>query len=84
MKRIYIIKEVWLDWTENRSFNAMGYNSIGFTDDDALVERIKIQSPIIDKSRCWAMDRDMPRFIATPFDELTAESEQLKWLTEEP
>lgn len=85
MKRIYIIKELWLDPLENRVFNAIGYRDIGFTSDENLVGEISLRSPIVAQSNCWAMPFDMKRFTCECRDELTSDSEKLRalWSDEE-
>jgi hypothetical protein len=59
-KLIFLIKELWFDWMENRDVH--GYKTKGYVLTKKEAEEICSKGKIFTKKDCWSLD-DNPQFI---------------------
>lgn len=68
---VYIIKQIWVDWLENRSENAVGYDIIGYVTSKQAAEEFCDKGRDYDVNDCWAVKGTMPQYTYTLLKELT-------------
>jgi len=73
MSKIYLIKELWTDSSENDIHSAVGYKIIGYTLNERLAKELHENGGILEKGN-WPVLRPMSNIIYEEISEINPKS----------
>lgn len=63
--KIYLVEQIWIDWTESKVEKALGYDIIGYVVGEEGKECYESLGRDYDVNDCWAIKGILPEYRVT-------------------